>query len=99
MHSDRELGISTAAMVHLAAALPELGYAIDSHYPDQADDIITEPWVFKEGSLAVPTAPGLGVEIDRGKLEFYHRYYLEHSEVNEFYDPARPSWVPALPLF
>jgi glucarate dehydratase len=99
MHSDRELGISTAAMVHLAAALPELGYAIDSHYPDQVDDIITNPWVFKDGSLTVPSAPGLGVEIDRGKLDFYHRYYLEHPEVNEFYDPARPDWVPALPLF
>jgi hypothetical protein len=63
------------------------------------DDIITVPWVFKDGSLTVPSAPGLGVEIDRSKLEFYHRYYLDHSEVNEFYDPARPNWVPALPLF
>ena len=99
MHSDRELGISTAAMVHLACALPNLGYAIDSHYHDQADDIITEPWVYREGRFDLPTGPGLGVELDRDKLEFYHRFFLDNVEVNEFYDPRRPGWVPSLPLF
>jgi glucarate dehydratase len=99
MHSDRELGISTAAMVQLACSLPNLGYAIDSHYHDQADDIITAPWTYRDGAFELPTGPGLGVEIDRDKLDFYHRYFLEHQEVNEFYDPNRSGWVPALPLF
>jgi glucarate dehydratase len=99
MHSDRELGVSTAAMVHLAAALPNLGYAIDSHYHDQVDDLITEPWRYEEGHFRVPTGPGLGVELDPDKVAFYHRYFDEHAEVNEFYDPWRPEWVPALPLF
>lgn len=99
MHSDRELGISTAAMVHLACAIPNLNYAIDSHYHDQVDDVITTPWVYRDGAFELPSGPGLGVELDRDKLDFYHRYYLEHTEVNEFYDPYRPGWVPALPLF
>jgi glucarate dehydratase len=99
MHSDRELGISTAAMVHLACSLPNLGYAIDSHYHDQADDIITTPWVYRDGRFELPTGPGLGVELDRDKLEFYHRHFLDNVEVNEFYDPNRPGWVPAIPLF
>lgn len=99
MHSDRELGISTAAMVHLACALPNLNYAIDSHYHDQCDDVITESWAYWDGSFRLPAGPGLGVEIDRDKLDFYHRRFLEGPEVNEFYDPTRPSWVPALPLF
>ncbi len=99
MHSDRELGISTAAMVHLAAALPQLAYPIDSHYPDQVDDVITEPWVFRDGHLAVPTTPGLGVELDRDKLGYYHDLYERQPEVNEFFDPDRPGWVPSLPLF
>jgi len=99
MHSDRELGVSTAAMVHLAAALPNLGYAIDSHYHDQVDDVITEPWRYEEGHFRVPTGAGLGVELDRDKVAYYHRYFEEHSEVNEFYDPSRPGWIPALPLF
>ena len=99
MHSDRELGISTAAMVHLACALPNLGYAIDSHYHDQVDDIITTPWTYRDGRFELPAGPGLGVELDRDKLDCYHRYFLENIEVNEFYDPYRPGWVPAIPLF
>ncbi len=99
MHSDRELGISTAAMVQLACAIPNLTYAIDSHYHDQVDDIITEPWVYRAGRFELPTGPGLGVELDRDKLDFYHRHFLENAEVNEFYDPYRPGWVPALPIF
>ncbi len=99
MHSDRELGISTAAMVHLACSLPNLGYAIDSHYHDQSDDVIGEPWAYRGGAFELPSGPGLGVELDRDKVDFYHRYYEDHLEVNEFYDPYRPGWVPALPIF
>ncbi|HSS35483.1 MAG TPA: enolase C-terminal domain-like protein, partial [Patescibacteria group bacterium] len=99
MHSDRELGISTAAMVHLACSIPNLTYPIDSHYHDQADDIITKPWVYRAGRFDLPEGPGLGVELDRDKLDFYHRHFLENVEVNEFYDPYRPGWVPALPIF
>lgn len=99
MHSDRELGISTAAMVHLACAVPNLTYAIDSHYHDQVDDVITKPWRYTDGAFELPSGTGLGVELDRDKLDFYHRYFLEHAEVNEFFDPYRPGWVPALPVF
>jgi len=99
MHSDRELGISTTAMIHLAAALPTLSHAIDSHYHDQLDDIITQPIVYENGHFRVPQGPGLGVELDYDKVEKYHRLYLERGATNEFYDPWRPNWVPALPLF
>ena len=99
LHSDRELGISTAAMLHLAAASPSMTYAIDSHYHDQVDDVITNPFQYKDSFLDVPEGPGLGVEIDRGKMERYHRLYLEMGSVNEFYDPNRAAWVPALPIF
>ena len=65
----------------------------------QLDDVITSPWTYRDGAFELPSGPGLGVELDRDKLDFYHRYYLEHAEVNEFFDPYRPDWVPALPLF
>jgi glucarate dehydratase len=99
MHSDRELGISTAAMVHLAAASPQLAYAIDSHYPDQVGDVITDRIEIRDGHIEVPQAPGLGVELDPDEVERYHRLYLESGAVNEFYDPHRPAWVPAIPIF
>ena len=99
LHSDRELGISTAAMLHLAAASPSMQYAIDSHYHDQVDDVITHPMVYKDGCFQVPTGPGLGVEVDWDKVEKYNRLYKSVGQVNEFYDSRRPDWVPALPIF
>jgi glucarate dehydratase len=99
LHSDRELGISTAAMLHLAAASPAMTYAIDSHYHDQVDDIITRPFRYHEGCFDVPGGPGLGVEVDWDQVEKYHRLYRERGQVNEFYDSRRPRWVPALPIF
>lgn len=99
MHSDRELGISTAAMLHLAAASPYMKYAIDSHYHDQADDIITKPFAYKDGCFEVPNGHGLGVEVDWDKVGRYHELYKKGGHVNEFYDPWRPNWVPALPIF
>jgi glucarate dehydratase len=80
MHSNSHLGISLAAMVHLAAATPNLDYACDTHWPwkDPAEDVIKDGVLaFKDGAVQVPTAPGLGVEIDRDALERLHRQYLE----------------------
>jgi glucarate dehydratase len=86
-------------MLHLAASSPSMTYAIDSHYHDQIDDVITTPFKYRDACFEVPQGPGLGVELDRDKLEKYHRLYRELGPVNEFYDPNRPSWVPALPIF
>ena len=99
MHSDRELGISTAAMLHLAASSPSLVYAIDSHYHDQVGDIITTPFKYQKGHFTVPDGPGLGVEVDWDLVRKYNQLYKKQGEVNEFYDPRRPDWVPALPIF
>jgi glucarate dehydratase len=99
MHSDRELGISTAAMLHLAAASPSVNYAIDSHYHDQVDDVITTPFRYECGCFSVPAGPGLGVQVDWDKVEKYNRLYVGQGQVNEFYDSRRPGWVPALPIF
>ena len=44
MHSNSHLGISLAAMVHLAAAVPNLTYDCDTHYPWQdGHDLLIEP--------------------------------------------------------
>jgi glucarate dehydratase len=99
MHSDRELGISTAAMLHLAASTPSLTYAIDSHYHDQVDDIITTPFKYQEGHFVVPTGAGLGVDVDWDKVRRYNELFKKEGQTNEFYDPQRPAWIPALPIF
>lgn len=77
MHSNSHLGISLAAMVHLGAALPNLQYALDTHYPWQSDEIIIGGRLkFEEGSVLVPSEPGLGVELDRVALAKLHESYL-----------------------
>ena len=68
MHSGGEAGISTALQLQLAAALPVLPYAIDSHYHHQTDDVITKPHEYVDGCFRLPEGPGLGVEIDDERL-------------------------------
>ncbi|MCY4069736.1 MAG: glucarate dehydratase [Chloroflexi bacterium] len=77
MHSNSHLGISLAAMVHLAAAVPNLTYDCDTHYPWQdGHDLLVEPLPFEQGAVAVPTSPGLGIEVDRDRLAALHQQYL-----------------------
>jgi len=68
MHSGGEAGISTALQLQLAAALPVLPYAIDSHYHHQTADVITKPFEYRDGCFQLPDGPGLGVEIDEDEL-------------------------------
>ena len=78
MHSNSHLGISLAAMTHLAAATPNLTYDCDTHYPWQTDEVIEGGKLKIEGgSLAVPEGPGLGVTLDRAELARLHRNYLD----------------------
>src|SRR4051812_15767561 len=77
MHSNSHLGISLMAMTHVAAAIPNLSYACDTHYPWQDEDIVRGGRVaFEQGSVRVPSKPGLGVELDREALATLHDQYL-----------------------
>lgn len=77
MHSNSHLGISLVAMTHLAASVPHLSYACDTHYPWQDDEVIEGGRLrFEAGALKVPTSPGLGVAIDRNALARLHDNYL-----------------------
>lgn len=79
MHSNSHLGISLAAMTHLAAATGNLGYACDTHWPwKQEDEDVIRPGAlsFSAGAVPVPAGPGLGVELDRDALATLHEQYL-----------------------
>ncbi|MER6525285.1 glucarate dehydratase family protein [Streptomyces sp. NPDC001508] len=104
MHSNTHLGISLAAMTHVAATVPGLHHACDSHYPWQSEDVLTERLTFTGGKVAVPDAPGLGVELDRDRLEFLHRRWAaDDGTLRERDDAAAmrvadPRWVtPSVP--
>ncbi|ODR24788.1 glucarate dehydratase family protein [Mycobacterium porcinum] len=77
MHSNSHLGISLAAMVHLAAATPNLTYACDTHWPWKTEDVVRPGALeFRSGAVPVPAGPGLGVEIDDDALAALHEQYL-----------------------
>jgi len=108
MHSNSHLGISLAAMVHLAAATPNLSYACDTHWPWKTQDVIKdEPLPFRDGAVRLPDAPGLGVELDRDALAILHERYLRCGlrtrddtgymrEIDPAYEFKRPRWLACL---
>jgi L-rhamnonate dehydratase len=62
-------GVLVAASLHFVASLPrpfmsEFSIA-DSPFVDQ---LLTEPFRLADGALAVPTGPGLGIELDEAML-------------------------------
>lgn len=105
MHSNSHLGISLAAMTHLAAATPNLDYDSDTHYPWNADDdVITTPFTFVDGEIIVPTTPGLGVSLDQDRLAEAHERYLASGQrtrddtgymrmVDPTFDPQPPRFA------
>ena len=104
MHSNTHLGISLAAMTHVASTVPDLHHACDSHYPWQSEDVLSERLTFEGGAVKVSDAPGLGVELDREKVEFLHRRWLDDDgSLRERDDAAamrvaEPGWVtPVVP--
>ena len=84
LHSGGELGISTAAYLHLAASVPALPHALDSHRHQQDGDIIKEGVIdyTTRGTMKVPTGPGLGVELDPQKFALAAEAHRQHGDVS-----------------
>jgi len=98
VHSSGELGIQLATMLHLGAALPNQVFSADAHYHHLTDDIIKgEKMPYRNGAIAVPSGPGLGVELDRDKLCRYAELYRELGGYPYDRDPLRPGWFAILP--
>jgi len=106
MHSNSHLGISLMAMTHVAAAVPNLSYACDTHYPWQEPDeevIKGGKLPIVDGCVALTRTPGLGVELDYDQLAKLNDQYLtcgirSRNDVTQMqkYDP---SWKALKPRF
>lgn len=65
-------GIATAAMLQLAAATPAFTGCIECPNHRPVDDLAIEDFETIDGMIAVPQGPGIGIEVDRVKVEQYH---------------------------
>jgi muconate cycloisomerase len=84
VNGSHETGVGNAGNLHLVAstaAVTEAGVfpvtSLRESPPTEMagrmylDDIVTRPFEYRDGSLVVPTAPGLGVELDMEKVAEY----------------------------
>jgi len=98
VHSSGELGIQLATMLHMGAVLPGLSFAGDAHYHHLTDDVIVGGLMkYENGSIRVPSGPGLGVKLDREKMGTYNELYKRLGNYPYDQDPARPGWTPLIP--
>ncbi len=65
------LGVGIAAMLHVASATPAYSGCNECGHGHLRDDVLAEPLEIADGMIAVPQGPGLGVEVERGKVEKY----------------------------
>ena len=105
-HSNSHLGVSFAAMIHAAAAIPNMLYASDTHYPWNAEsDVVceTDRFRFRDGKIDLWDAPGLGVSINEDKLEAAHAAYINRGSAAMARDDVsamregQPDWLPHMP--
>src|SRR5690606_31407507 len=95
LHAGGELGLSQAAYLHLAAAIPNLTIPIDSEYSYLRQDVITRRHEIRNGAMAVPTGPGLGVEVDVAALDAHRIDKVPLA----YLDERRPDWFPEKPAY
>lgn len=95
LHCGGELGISTAANLHLATTIPNLLLAVDSQYHNQTDDVIAESFTYHQGAMTAPAAPGVGVQLDSRKVERYRTAIIP----SPYLDPKNPGRFPAKPQY
>ena len=77
-HSNNHFDVSLAMFTHVAAAAPGRITAIDTHWIWQDGQRLTrEPLRIVDGAVAVPEAPGLGVQLDMAEVERANRLYRE----------------------
>ncbi|MFD7076774.1 enolase C-terminal domain-like protein [Nocardioides sp. NPDC059952] len=78
-HSNNHFDVSLAMFTHVGAAAPGEITALDTHWIWQDGQGLTEsPLEIRDGAVAVPDAPGLGIRLDHDRVAAAHELYLEH---------------------
>jgi len=106
-HSNNHFDVSLAMLVHVAAAALGKITAVDTHWIWQdGQRLTTSPLRIRGGRIAVPDAPGLGVELNPTKVDEAHALYaragvgarddraaMQYLIPGWTFDPKRPTLV------
>ncbi len=78
-HSNNHFDISLAMVTHCGAAAPGAYNALDTHWiwQEGLERLTVNPPRIVDGEIAVPDAPGLGVQLDMDRLLAAHELYEE----------------------
>jgi L-alanine-DL-glutamate epimerase-like enolase superfamily enzyme len=97
-HSLGELGVGVYAALHVMASTPNFTYANQSYASLLIDDVLEGgPLPYRGGTLAVPDGPGIGVALDRERVQRYADLYEREGEGFAFRDSAAVEATPLLP--
>lgn len=97
-HSLGELGVATFAAVHVLASTSTFLDANQAYVSLLADDVVADsPLPGASGFLPVPTAPGVGVELDRERVEQYAELYQSQGSRFAFAGSGMAAPTPLLP--
>ena len=107
-HSNNHFDISLAMFTHCAAAAPGTITAIDTHWiwQEGRERLTRDPLQIVQGEVAVPKAPGLGVEPDMARIMAAHELYrkvgtgarddamaMQYLVPGWKFDPRKPSFA------
>ena len=88
-----DLGVATAAYLHVAAATPYLELPSQSLLRWTTADVIADgPFKPERGVVAVPTGPGLGVELDEKALARCVERFAREGSYDFYSGPALPRY-------
>lgn len=88
-----DLGIATAASLHVAAATASLDLPSQSLLRWYGDDVIAEgPFAPERGTVPVPVGPGLGVTLDEQALRRAVERYARDGEYHLYSAPPLPHY-------
>jgi muconate cycloisomerase len=68
-----ETGICTAALLHLAAALPAVDWGVGLSSQYLVEDILEQPLDYSRGHVSLPAGAGLGIKVDEAKVRRFAR--------------------------
>jgi glucarate dehydratase len=90
-HSFGDLGITTAATLHILGGLPEPSLAHQTIITLLEHDLLSQQFQFVDGCLPVPDGAGIGVELDQAALQHYGELYRSMGELPAYAGLDTPS--------